>query len=127
VKFNDIGNVFIQSTQVSYKGLGVILPQITFQKELFKLPSVFFCTFSPLFKVVEFKIVVLKVVRREKLIFQLVSHLIPRADLGFSFSKSLGHNISPPNGGILAELKGQKLDLLLIWDIFVIKDPFNRS
>ena len=75
----------------------------------------------------EFKVVILEVVRREKLIFQLVSHLIPRTDLGFPFSKSLGHNISRPNGGILAELKGHKLDLLLIRDIFVIKDSFNRS
>jgi len=63
---------------------------------------------------VEFKVVILEVVRREKLIFQLVSQLIPRTDLGFPLSSSLGHNISPPNGGILSELKGHKLDLLLI-------------
>jgi len=103
-----MGNVLIQSTQVSYKGLGFILPQVAFLKELFKLPSVFFYTRSPLFKVVEFKIVVLKVVGREKLIFQLVSHLILRMNLDFPLSSSLGHDISPPNGGILTELKGHK-------------------
>jgi len=62
MKFNDMSNLVIQTTQVSHQSLDLILLQITFQKELFKLPTPphFFFT---LFEVMMFEIVVLEVMR----------------------------------------------------------------
>jgi len=39
-----MGYLVIQTSQISYESLGVILFQITFQEELLELPSVFFYT-----------------------------------------------------------------------------------
>jgi len=61
MKSNDMSNLVIQITQVSYESLGLILLQITFQKELFKLPSIFVHILGTLFEVMKFEIVIFEV------------------------------------------------------------------
>ena len=66
-----MGNLVIQTTQVPHKGLTLIFLQITFQEELFKLPSILFHTLGFLFEVVELEVVIMKVVGGSNLAFSL--------------------------------------------------------
>ena len=61
-KFHDMGDLVIQTTQLSHKSLGLFVFQVTFQKELSKFPSILLYTFDTLFEVTMFGIVVLEVV-----------------------------------------------------------------
>jgi len=56
-----MGNLVIQTTQISHKSLGFIFLQVTLQEELFKLPSIFFYTLGSLFEVMEFEVVIMEV------------------------------------------------------------------
>ena len=62
---NDMSNLVIQSTQIPNKSLSLILLQVIFRKELFKLPSIFLHTLSNLLEIV----VILKVMGGKELGF----------------------------------------------------------
>jgi hypothetical protein len=68
---------------------------------------------------------ILLIMIRQILPLDSLLHLFPCHNMTFSFMFPLLLNVLPPERSILSQLDGNKLYLVVFWDIFVFKDSLN--
>jgi hypothetical protein len=80
---------------------------------------------APSVEVMELKKCILPIMIWQILLLESLLHLCPRHNVVFPFMFPLFLKVLPQNRSMLPQLDGNKLQLVMFWNIFVIKDSLN--